>query len=213
MAVSPARFTFDLDLAPAPAPQGGLSDAAIAALIEDARQAGHAEGVSQGQHGAVAKAAQAQRAAADRLAQTAAQLLATADDQRAELVADAVELAVTVARKLCPALLARQPQAELMALIEESLSTLNRVPHLVVRCHPDLAPGLEASAGAALGAAGFTGRLVVMPDPDRALGDGRIEWADGGLERDLHQVHYAIDTLIADYLAARMPGAATETHS
>ena len=30
----------------------------------------------------------------------------------------------------------------------------------------------------------FEGRLVVLAEPDIALGDCRIEWADGGINRD-----------------------------
>ena len=33
-------------------------------------------------------------------------------------------------------------------------------------------------------ARGFEGRLVVIAEPDVAIGDCRIEWADGGLARD-----------------------------
>ena len=42
-----------------------------------------------------------------------------------------------------------------------------------------------------------------MGEPDIALGNGRLEWADGGLVRDLATVETAIDQRIADYLAAR----------
>jgi len=48
-----------------------------------------------------------------------------------------------------------------------------------------------------------TGRLIVMGDPEIGLGDGRIEWVDGGLVRDRAAIEAAIDERIAAYLAAR----------
>ncbi len=31
---------------------------------------------------------------------------------------------------------------------------------------------------------GFEGRIVVLGEPDIALGDARLEWADGGIVRE-----------------------------
>ena len=50
--------------------------------------------------------------------------------------------------------------------------------------------------------AGFAGRLVVMGDPDIRLGDGRLEWVDGGLVRDSEALAAEIDKQITEYLAA-----------
>ena len=50
---------------------------------------------------------------------------------------------------------------------------------------------------------GFAGRLVVMGDPDQRLGDGRLEWVDGGLVRDIGAIAKDIDRKISAYLTAR----------
>ena len=50
---------------------------------------------------------------------------------------------------------------------------------------------------------GFAGRLIVMGDPEIRLGDGRIEWADGGLVRDIGAISGEIDKRISAYLTAR----------
>jgi flagellar assembly protein FliH len=50
---------------------------------------------------------------------------------------------------------------------------------------------------------GFSGRLVVMGDPEIALGDCRLEWVDGGLVRDRAATAAEIDRRIAAFLAAR----------
>jgi flagellar assembly protein FliH len=83
------------------------------------------------------------------------------------------------------------------------MQNLNGVPHLVVRCNPAIADGIRDIATAHMQTSGFAGRLVVMGDPDLRLGDGRLEWVDGGLVRDIGAVSKDIDTKISAYLAAR----------
>ena len=62
---------------------------------------------------------------------------------------------------------------------------------------------MQAAAEARIKSSTFTGRLVVMGDPDIRLGDGRLEWADGGLVRDINQISGEIDKRISAYLSAR----------
>ena len=47
---------------------------------------------------------------------------------------------------------------------------------------------------------GFEGRLVVLADPDVAKGDCRIEWADGGLERNQAAIDLAITQAVTRYV-------------
>ena len=92
---------------------------------------------------------------------------------------------------------------EIEVLIAECLGSLDGVPHLVIRCHSNLADAVRQIATDRIHTSGFTGRLVVMGDPEIVLGDCRIEWVDGGLVRDQAAIASEIDGRIADFLAAR----------
>lgn len=209
MAAQPARFTFDLDLGRTAARPSatGMADGAVADMVSHARQearaAGFAEGFAEGENGLAAQSARRLADAAEALADRSATLLTTIDDTRMTIERDAIGLAASIARKLATHLMAREPAAELEALLTECLSTLEAVPHLVIRCHPELADRVRESATARASLAGFTGRLIVMGDPDIGLTDGRIEWADGGLVREAQSISGEIDDKIAAYLAAR----------
>jgi flagellar assembly protein FliH len=52
-------------------------------------------------------------------------------------------------------------------------------------------------------AQGFGGRLVVLGEPGIAVGDCRIEWADGGVNRDTGVAERAIGEAVARYISAR----------
>ena len=51
---------------------------------------------------------------------------------------EAVEVAIAVARKLCAALIGREPLAETMALVADCMQHLVSTPHLVVRVNDAL---------------------------------------------------------------------------
>lgn len=203
MTPAPARFTFDLDLDGNQDHAGFLSTAARAALLQQARADGYAEGFAAGEAGASAAAAQRLAAAATALTEHAIALLGGVDAACQKAERNALDLAVAVGRKLANGLLAQQPTVELEALLTDCLASLGGVPHLVIRCHTDLADKVRELATQRIAASGFTGRLIVIGDPELALGDGRIEWADGGLVRDQQAISAAIDDNIAAYLAAR----------
>ncbi len=210
---SPARFTFDLNLEhrpgrAVPKPVATIPEDVVAQLLAQARQDAFAEGLRAGEANAAAMAAQTLAAASATLATQTAQMLAALDEARNTHHAEAVDLALSIGRKLALHLVARFPLTELEALVRECLPSLNGVPHLVIRCHPDLADAIRDAATEQMSHSGFAGRLVVMGDPEIRLGDGRLEWVDGGLVRDIAETSRQIDRQIATYLAARSKGAA-----
>lgn len=199
----PAKFTFDLDLGHNAEHGRIVTDSAMASLLSEARSAGHAEGFIAGQQGVEAESARQLAAAATSLGDRVAALMASLDDHRRLTTGEAVALAAAIARKLASSLVAAQPLAEITALIEECLASLDGVPHLVIRCHPDLADAVREIATARIHTSGFAGRLVVMGEPEIALGDCRLEWVDGGLVRDEAALDAQIDSRIAAFLRAR----------
>lgn len=203
MPAAPAKFNFDLDLGRPRERNSVVTESAMSMLLADARAAGRAEGIAEGEKSAAANAARQIANAANALADRVAALAASVEDSRRATRADAVELAAGIAKKLAGALIAREPTAEIEALITECLASLDGVPHLVIRCHPSVADAVREIATSRMATSGFTGRLIVMGDPDQAPGDGRIEWVDGGIVRDMAAISVEVDNTIAAYLAAR----------
>ncbi|RYE45157.1 MAG: hypothetical protein EOP24_21150 [Hyphomicrobiales bacterium] len=203
MSAAPAKFTFDLDLGRRQERNSLVTETAMAALLEEARREGREAGLAEGERTAVAKAAKAEAAAAESLAVRVAAMAASMDDARKQTIAEGVELSLSIARKLAGGFIAREPTAEIEQLVAECMATLDGVPHLVIRCDPALADAVRDIATGKMTTSGFTGRLVVLGDPDIAIGDARIEWADGGVVRDIRKLSAEIDARIAQYFAAR----------
>lgn len=203
MQPAPVKFNFDLDLGRRQERNSIVSDTAMAAMLAKARAEGYEQGLADGEQSSAAKSAQRLALAAENLAGHTATMTAALDDRTRHNLADAVELAATVGRKLAAHLLAREPVGEIDALLTECLASLDGVPHLVIRCAPELADAIREVATSRAAASGFAGRLVVLGDPELAQGDGKIEWVDGGLVRDRALLEAEIDGRITAYLAAK----------
>lgn len=196
-----AKYLFDEDFA------GGGKPTIT--LVEAERRRADAESIAY-RNGFAAGQAQAQGEIAQN---TAAALAVIADGLdrihralggiEARLETEAVEVAVAVAGKLAPELIAREPFAEISALATECFRHLVKTPHVSVRISADLyAAGKEKLEDIAQ-ARGFEGRLVVQPDATLAAGDCRIEWSEGGVNRDRAATLAVVGDVVARYVAAR----------
>jgi flagellar assembly protein FliH len=197
---SPAKFLFDTEF--------GTTDrnkvASIPLVDHEAQLAtADAAGFRKGHAAAKTEAEQRTAVALERIAAALAELNRSLAAVETRLENEAVEVAVAVAKKLAPELVAREPFAEIAALAADCFRHLVAAPHVVVRVNDQLHGAAREKLEQTTRAGGFDGRLVVMAEPDIALGDCRIEWADGGIKRDSAAIEAAITAAVASYVAAR----------
>ncbi len=199
---APAKFTFDLDMAGGASRANTFSDAKLNSLLDAARKEGFAQGQKAGAAEAAVVAQQGLQAGAEQLALQATQLLGAMDRVHKDALTQSATLGRTIGKKLANALIERMPTAPLDQLINDCLSSLGSAPHLAIRCHPDLAEAVTEIAQNHISSNGYSGRLIVVGEPEIALGDGKLEWVDGGLVRDIQAISTQVETIIADYLKA-----------
>jgi flagellar assembly protein FliH len=202
---APAKFLFNDDFANAAPGKPTVAVAEHAAKLRDAEAVGYARGLAAAKEEAKADAAQRTTTALERIgaALTALGAKLSAVEQRLE--SEAVEVALEVGRKLAPALIAREPFAEISALASGCFQHLVAAPHVVVRLNEALQGIAQKHLEDVVHGCGFTGRLVVLAEPEIAPGDCRIEWADGGVSRDRAAIVKAVDDAVARYVHARNP--------
>jgi flagellar assembly protein FliH len=66
------------------------------------------------------------------------------------------------------------------------------VPHLAVRVNDALVEEVDGLIQKVARECGFEGRLLVLGEPEIALGDVRFEWADGGVTRQRARIDEAL---------------------
>jgi flagellar assembly protein FliH len=199
---APAKFLFDTDFGRGDGRQG-LAQAGHQAALAEAE----ARGYRNGHAAAKAEAAgETERRLAAALSRIAASLDALAQGLAGienKLEAEAVEVAVAVANKLAPALLRREPFAEITALAAECFAHLIGVPHVAIRVNDALYETARTRLQEIAAACGFQGRLVVLAQPEVEVGDCRVEWADGGVVRRRADTELVIIEAVERYLAVR----------
>jgi flagellar assembly protein FliH len=124
-------------------------------------------------------------------------LLQNMDATETRLRSESVELALAVARKLAEASLNAFPMKEIEEVVTDCLHKLHREPRLVVRVPAQMNDAMQAEIHALADRHGFAGRIVVLPEPTLSGADCRVEWAGGGLERDLNASFAAVDEAVA----------------
>ncbi len=200
---APVKFLFDVDFAGGGdrKPTIGLAEHAL--KLAEAENAAHRRGYEQAQRDAKVETDRRIAAALERIAEDVALANTALMTIEARLECEAVEVAVAVARKLAPALIAQEPFAEISALAGNCFRQLVASPHIAVRVNDGLYAAARERLDGILRGRGFEGRLVVLAEPDIAPGDCRVEWADGGINRDTAKADAAIGEAVASYLRAR----------
>jgi flagellar assembly protein FliH len=204
----PQKYLFDVsfDAPEQPFPAGKPPEPVFTrADLEAARD----EAAAQGRAAALAEAACARdertTAALEALGRDIGALIAA----RAALAREAEDQAVSVLRavlqKTVPALCRKDPLAEIEALVAGCLADVADEPRLVLRVNDKLFDAVQARLAAIVQAGGYAGKIVLLADEALADGDGRVEWADGGAERDTRRIAQDIDAVLARALAAPAP--------
>jgi len=209
---APRKFLFDTTFesaAKASASKGVEGKPVVKTYTEEelnqARQDGLAAGRKAGQ-----------QAAEDSLERQVAQALTSMTQQIAELSKaqaaalerqgrEAIEAALTIVRKLYPRLAQAHGMAEIEAVVGESLSRLRNEPRVVVRVADPLLDAVNERVTELAAKAGFEGKIVLIAQDDLQAGDVRVEWADGGAERDSRTLWQQIDAVIERVIGAPCP--------
>lgn len=195
---SPKKFLFDTSFetadlkkaAAAPKPEYFAED------LERAREEGLAAGRDEGRQEALTGEERAAAQALDGIGQRLAALAQDLGAMRAQQAATAVEVAAAVVRKIYPRLADTHAMTEISAVVAEAIARLGEEPRIVVRvCDALLDPVRDRVTELARDAA-FEGRIVFLAQDDLSPGDVRVEWADGGAERDTERLWQEIDELI-----------------
>ena len=160
-----------------------------AAEVDAIRQ----EMFSQGKADTEARSAALQAQTLGAIAQSLTIALSQFDAAIVTMREESASLALAVGRKLAETALAAFPQKEVEAVIADCLHKLHNEPRLVVRVSADCADAIRAEIDALCEKHGFAGRVVVIVEATLAGADCRVEWANGGIERDLNETFANIE--------------------
>jgi len=170
--------------------------------LEAANKEGYEAGVKAGREQAASDMQAHIEATMSDFAVSASSLLAALNVESAALRSEAAQLALTIARKLAPALIETSPKTEIEAVVKECLAHLNREPHIVLRVSEHLIDELQERVQRMALERGLADKVILLAEPNMSAGDCTVEWTDGGVSRNRADIEAEIDTIIHRYISS-----------
>lgn len=107
------------------------------------------------------------------------------------------QMALAIARKFLPDFIARNGTQEIEAMLADVMTEMVHEPRLVIRINESQFDFLNEKIDTLSTQKAYAGKIVVLADAEVAAGDCRIEWADGGMERNTEGTWSKIENVIA----------------
>lgn len=114
----------------------------------------------------------------------------------------ASDIALTIARKIVPEYLKKNGLAEMTAAIESCLGEMINEPRLVLRVHEQHFDYVKREIDGMAERLGYAGKMIILADQTLGEHDCRLEWADGGMERNIDITWSEIDRHVARHSGA-----------
>lgn len=118
-------------------------------------------------------------------------------DQRVDELGDlAAHVAAEICSKLLPHTASHYAIDEISGLVRAMMPSLLGQPRLVIRVNPELVGPIRSAVEDVAELSGFEGKIVVIAGEGMGVTDARIEWPDGGAERNTDRLWKEVDALI-----------------
>ena len=114
---------------------------------------------------------------------------------------DASNLAFAFASRFAERLVAQEPKAEVLGLLHQILAPLRKTPHISIRLNDQIAEEIRVAVDQQMAELGFEGTLTVLPDPAVMPGDCEVEWADGGIGRNMRSAIRRVEQLVEEHFS------------
>ncbi len=193
-----ARYMFDAVFASSargPAAKADIprhTDQALEAARDGAYQQGLADGQTQAKAEASSHLDQLVTRLLD-LVQATNENFLQAGEKNTE---QAARLALVTAQTVVPALIAKEPEGELISLFKECVAQLDGVPQLVIHVPANSAEDLKSRLDTIAANLVTNNDIRVVVDETMAAGDCRIAWATGEISRSREQLEQQIIEIV-----------------
>ncbi|MDD3183212.1 MAG: FliH/SctL family protein [Alphaproteobacteria bacterium] len=108
------------------------------------------------------------------------------------------ELALIITRKIMPSYIEKYGLTEIETVVSTVLGEVSREPRLVFRVNEGLFDEVSAKINSIAQQQAYAGKIVILGDPEIGTSDCRIEWADGGIERNVQTLWQSIERVMSE---------------
>ena len=131
-----------------------------------------------------------------------AALFAEQNKANAKRFQEAIRIATGITRKCFPTLNEEHGLDEIENMVSEALKKIIEEPRVVIYTHPDLRQPLTDRIKPITAGAEFAGQVMIVDDKMVEFGDCRVEWGNGGAERNTGELRQKIEEIVEHNVAA-----------
>ena len=175
-----------------PQPVPGYTQDELDAAVKSAEERGYEKGFN----AAATENQKLQQSVLEEIGTRLMTLIAGQEETRREDEQSALRLAVGLVRKLLPALEQDVAKQEVGAFLEDNFADFRREKSLSFSFHPDMAAEIAPLLSKLAEKNDFEGRIAVHKDINLGLSDCRVEWRNGGVERNSAEVLDKVEELL-----------------
>lgn len=130
------------------------------------------------------------------ISQTIPAVFAAHSKSQEDHEAHALSVANAVTKKIIPAYAEKYGLDEIINVVAKCLEPLRAEPRIIIKVHESLRENLHEKLVKIADQLGFDGRIVTMAHDEIAPGNCRVEWAEGGAERNVADLWQLIDEIV-----------------
>jgi flagellar assembly protein FliH len=197
-----SRYTFEPMFATSKGAAGASASTRKRALTEEDLVAARQAGYEEGKHDAMVASERASAEALRAIARMMQMMLGRLADEAQSLRADAAEVALVAARTLAGRALDSFGEEAVLDVVETAVAQLREVPRLVVRVSPEMVETIEERLIGCAREAGFSGEILIRPDPAAVPGDCALDWGDGAIIHNRSAAFELIEAQADKWLAS-----------
>jgi flagellar assembly protein FliH len=170
--------------------------------MEAARTTAYETGYNAGQKAIMENQQQYLNVLLSQLDQQLSHLIANSRQQWQRQLTYMQEMAMAIVRKTMPAYAETHGLEEIEALVTQVMAEMAHEPRLVIRIGEAQFDAVSAKINSIAEQKAYMGKIAVLCENDLGPADCRVEWADGGIERDMKTIWEYIDRLMENAKAA-----------
>ena len=178
--------------APIKPQEPSYSQAELDEAVKSAEEKGYEKGFS----AAATDIQKAEQTALDEINNRLVALLSGESESKKEAEASALKFAVELVRKLLPNLEAGVAKEEVEAFLSDNFSKFRGEKNLSFSFHPDMAAEIAPQLSKLAEKNDFEGKISIHKDINMSLSDCRVEWRNGGVERNTEKILEKVDNLL-----------------
>jgi len=200
----PTKFTFSnvFDIRDSVGKRGvAAAQARPRQYDEDALAAAFAQGRAEGAQEAYSEIEARIATAFETASAQIATLLQRQAQMTTQMKHDAAILAHAIAKYLAPALVNEKPLAEFETLIEQCFAEMHDEPRVVVKVSAGMVEPMKVKVDELTARLNPASEIIVAADPSLSDMDCRIEWSDGGIERNYAHLEGLISEAVQRYVS------------